>query len=98
MKSFKVPRKFSRSIEEQEIAVPVLQPKYLSVDQVRALYGLTRGVLYPLLREGRIESVCVIGRDQDGEPRSRGKRLVSVASLEAYLSKLTEQQVEGVGA
>jgi len=95
MKSFKVPRKFSRSIEEPEIAVPVLQPKYLSVDQVRALYGLTRGVLYPLLREGRIESVCIIGKDRDGAPRSRGKRLVLVSSLECYLSKLSERQEVG---
>jgi hypothetical protein len=98
MKSTKVPRRFSRSIEESDIGIPVLQPKYLSVDQVRVLYGLTRGVLYPLLREGRIQSVCIVGRDRDGEPRSRGKRLVSVASLEAYLSRLTGGQTEGVGA
>jgi len=99
MKSHKLPRRFSRTIEEPEIALlSVLQPKYLSVDQVRPLYGLTRGVLYPLLRDGLIESVCIVGKDQDGKPRSRGKRLISVASLESYLSNLAGQQTQGVGA
>jgi hypothetical protein len=95
MKSTKLPRKFSRSIDEPEIAVPVLEPKYLTIDQIRLLYGLTRGVLYPLLNSGAIESVCVIGKDQDGAPRSRGKRLVRVSSLESYLSGLSERQEIG---
>jgi hypothetical protein len=95
MKSQKLPRRFSRTIEEPEIAVPALQPKYLSVDQCRPIYGLTRGVLYPLLRDGVIQSVCIVGKDQNGKRRSRGKRLILVESLERYLSQLAEQ--EGVG-
>jgi hypothetical protein len=90
MKSQKLPRRFSRTIEEQEIAAPILQPKYLSVDQVRPIYGLTRGVLYPLLKEGQIKSVCVVGKGANGLLRSRGKRLIEVASLEAYLARSKE--------
>jgi len=71
---------------------PVLQPKYLSVDQVRLIYGLTRGVLYPLLRDGVIKSVCVVGKDQNGKRRSRGKRLILISSLESHLAQLAEQE------
>jgi hypothetical protein len=92
MKSSNVSRKFSRSIEEPDISIPVLAPKYLSVDQVRAVYGITRGVLYALLKDRRVESVCVISRDGDGALRSRGKRLINVASLDAYLGQLAAEQ------
>jgi hypothetical protein len=96
MKTTKLSRRFLRSIQEPEITPPVLQPKYLSVDQVRPIYGVTRGVLYPLLRDGVIQSVCIVGKDQNGKRRSRGKRLILVESLERYLSQLAQQQ--GMGA
>jgi hypothetical protein len=95
MKSQKLSRRFSRTIEEPEIRVSVLEPTHIDVNQVRPYCGLTRGVLYPLLKEGVIKSVVVIGKDRNGKLRSRGKRLVSVASLKAYLARLEE---EGIGA
>jgi hypothetical protein len=92
MKSSTFPRKFRRTIQEEEQPPKLvsLQPKFLSVDQVRTIYGLTRGVLYPLMKEGLVESISIVSRDRDGKTRSRGKRIVSVESLENYLAGLAK--------
>jgi hypothetical protein len=90
MKSSTLPKRFSRTIQEDKVAAQPLQPKFLSVDQVRPIYGLTRGVLYPLIKQGLIKSVCIIDKGPDGKARSRGKRLIEVASLESYLAGLAK--------
>ena len=89
-KSSTLPKNFSRTVQEDKVTVQPLGPKYLSIDQIRPLYGLTRGVLYALIREGRVKNVSIIARDPSGKARSRGKRLIEVASLESYLSGLAK--------
>lgn len=52
---------------------------------VRSRYGIGRSLLYELMREGKIKSVCL-----RREGRATGMRLVSARSLETYITSHTE--------
>ena len=66
---------------------PLSELKYLRPAQVPRRYLFSRSILYELLGAGKIESVSV--RKPGGV---RGIRLVSVASIEAFLAKLVAEQ------
>ena len=66
---------------------PLSELKYLRPAQVPRRYPFSRSILYELLAAGKIESVSV--RKPGGV---RGIRLVSVASIEAFLAKLVAEQ------
>ena len=66
---------------------PLSELKYLRPAQVPRRYPFSRSILYELLGAGKIESVSV--RKPGGV---RGIRLVSVASIEAFLAKLVAEQ------
>jgi hypothetical protein len=60
---------------------------HLRPGQVSRVYPISRALTYHLLNRGEIKSVLI------HKPGSiRGIRLVSVASIEAYLTKLAEEQ------
>ena len=70
---------------------PLADLAYLRPDQVPRRYPFSKALVYHLLNSGDIKSVLV------HKPGSvRGVRLVSAASIEAFLAKLArEQQDEG---
>jgi hypothetical protein len=70
---------------------PLADMAYLRPDQVPFRYPFSKPLTYHLLNRGEIKSVLI------HKPGSRrGIRLVSVASIEAYLARLAqEQQDEG---
>jgi hypothetical protein len=70
---------------------PLADLAYLRPDQVPLRYPFSKALVYHLLNSGDIKSVLV------HKPGSvRGARLISVASIEAWLARLAkEQQGEG---
>ena len=66
---------------------PLSELKYLRPAQVPRRYPFSRSILYELLGDGKIKSISV--RKPGGV---RGIRLVSVASIEAFLAKLAAEQ------
>jgi hypothetical protein len=66
---------------------PLVDLKYLRPVQVPRRYPFSRSLLYELLAAGKIESILM--RKPGGV---RGIRLVSVASIEAYLARLAREQ------
>jgi hypothetical protein len=75
--------KFSPLNQASENLPPAIPPKYMDPGRVDDVYGISGGKLYPLINSGRVVSITLC------EPgKSRGKRLVLVASLEAYLKSL----------
>jgi len=89
MKSTKFGRtKFSPkgSNEPNTVLLPVNR-KYAKPATVTQIYDLSHGKVYALIREGLIKSITL------REPgRSRGSRLIEIASLEKYLRSLEEPQ------
>jgi hypothetical protein len=66
---------------------PLSELEYLRPAQVPRRYPFSRSTLYELLGAGKIKSISV------RKPGSvRGIRLVSVASIEAFLAKLVAEQ------
>jgi hypothetical protein len=65
----------------------VPNPKFLRVHDIKAIYGITDTGIYRLISAGLIKTV-----DVRRPGCSRGVRLVDVASLDAYLAKLAEEQ------
>ncbi|MEI7774860.1 MAG: hypothetical protein WCK17_08795 [Verrucomicrobiota bacterium] len=59
--------------------------EWLRPGDVRPRYGIGRSLLYELLKEGKIKSVCL-----RREGRATGIRLVSAISIEAYISSHEE--------
>jgi len=59
------------------------KPKYGDFRYVEQHYGVTKGVLYPLFQDGRVKSIVI-----QNAGTSRGKRLINLESLEAYLESL----------
>ena len=55
--------------------------EWLRPGDVRPRYGISRSLLYELLKEGKIKSVCL-----RREGRATGIRLVSARSIEAYIT------------
>jgi hypothetical protein len=66
---------------------PLADLAYLRPDQVRRRYPFSRALLYQLLNSGDIKSILIRKRGS-----IRGIRLVSVASIEAYLARLAHEQ------
>jgi len=60
-------------------------PEWLRPGDVRLRYGIGRSLLYELMREGKIKSVCL-----RREGRATGIRLVSAISIAAYISSHEE--------
>lgn len=59
--------------------------EWLRPGDVRPRYGIGRSLLYELLKEGKIKSVCL-----RREGRATGLRLVSARSLEQYIASHEE--------
>jgi hypothetical protein len=66
---------------------PLADLAYLRPDQVPLRYPFSRALTYQLLNSGAIRSVSI-----PGPGGVRGIRLISVASIEAYLSRLAKEQ------
>jgi hypothetical protein len=66
---------------------PLADLAYLRPDQVPRRYPFSRALVYQLLNSGDIKSILVRKRGS-----VRGIRLVSVASIEAYLARLAKEQ------
>ena len=75
------------SLPQAETRSPLCELKYLRPAQVPRRYPFSRSILYELLGAGKIKSISV--RKPGGV---RGIRLVSVASIEAFLAKLVAEQ------
>lgn len=69
-------------------ALNISGPRYLRVAQIVAIYGLSRPVIFRLIASRAIKSVSVT----QTPTATRGSRLIEVASLDAFLAKLAEQQ------
>jgi hypothetical protein len=67
---------------------PEVTPLYAEFHWVTARYGLQRNKIYSLINGGYIRSKKVITKDDLGEIRSRGRTLIHIPSLEAYLDSL----------
>jgi len=64
---------------------PAIKPEWLRPKDVTAWFGLGRGRVYQLMEEGKVKNVSLRGPD---EPH--GTRLVSYASMAAYLESIAE--------
>jgi len=75
-------QRFTRRAEEVSAEEKAKLPiKYLDTDDVSRIYSITGGRLRPILKRHPELSITLV------EPgRSRGKRLIIVAKLEAYLA------------
>ena len=66
-------------------------PEWLRVEQVRALYGLSRSKVFELIREGQ-----VVAASLSSPGKSRGVRLISRKSLDELISaSITTSNKEG---
>lgn len=66
---------------------PLADLAYLRPDQVPRRYPFSKALVYHLLNSGDIKSILI------HKPGSvRGIRLISVASIEAYLARLAKEQ------
>jgi hypothetical protein len=75
------------SLPQAETRSALCDLTYLRPAQVPRRYPFSRSILYELLGAGKIKSISV------RKPGSvRGIRLVSVASIEAFLAKLVAEQ------
>jgi len=64
-----------------------VEPKYTDFDGLEAGYAISKGKAYPIIARGDIKIVRLI------EPgKSRGKVLIDIASVEAYLNRLSAEQ------
>jgi hypothetical protein len=89
MTTAKLPRR--RTARPGEIPsteeVAQLPVKYLDPDAVCRIYTITRGRLWPILKCHPELSITLVDPG-----RSRGKRLINVAKLEAFLALKAEEQ------
>ena len=58
-----------------------VSPQWLRVEQVQALYGLSRSKVFELIREGQVVAASV-----SSPGKSRGVRLISRESLDELIS------------
>jgi hypothetical protein len=65
----------------------ILPPKWLRIPAAVRYSGLSRSILYRLIKDGRIKSVCV--RDKN---KLRGVRLCSVESIDFFLKSIPEAE------
>ncbi|MBT6168392.1 MAG: helix-turn-helix domain-containing protein [Verrucomicrobia bacterium] len=68
-----------------------ISPQWLRVEQVQALYGLSRSKVFELIREGQ-----VVAASLSSPGKSRGVRLISRESLDELISaSITTSNKEG---
>ncbi|MDA7493276.1 helix-turn-helix domain-containing protein [Akkermansiaceae bacterium] len=66
-------------------------PQWLRVEQVQALYGLSRSKVFELIREGQVTAASL-----SSPGKSRGVRLISRESLDELISaSITTSNKEG---
>ncbi|MDA7654430.1 helix-turn-helix domain-containing protein [Akkermansiaceae bacterium] len=66
-------------------------PQWLRVEQVQALYGLSRSKVFELIREGQVIAASLLSPG-----KSRGVRLISRESLDELISaSITTSNKEG---
>jgi hypothetical protein len=75
----------SNDTDRNAVAAPqgALKPEWIRPKDVPRIFGVGRGQLYDLLKEGRIKSVSMRKRGQ-----KHGTRLISYDSLKNYLESL----------
>lgn len=68
-----------------------VSPQWLRVEQVQALYGLSRSKVFELIREGQVTAASLLSPG-----KSRGVRLISRESLDELISaSITTSNKEG---
>ena len=78
-------------LEEATNDTSTVSPKWLRVEQVQALYGLSRSKVFELIREGQ-----VVAASLSSPGKSRGVRLISRESLdELIFASITTSTKEG---
>lgn len=78
-------------LEEAMNHKPTVSPKWLRVEQVQALYGLSRSKVFELIRENQVEAASLTSHG-----KSRGVRLISRESLdELIFASITTSNKEG---
>jgi len=68
-------------LEEAMNHKSTVSPEWLRVEQVQALYGLSRSKVFELIREGQVTAAYV-----SYPGKSRGVRLISRESLDELIS------------
>ncbi|MDA7608139.1 helix-turn-helix domain-containing protein [bacterium] len=78
-------------LEEATNHKSTVSPEWLRVEQVQALYGLSRSKVFELIREGQVTSASL-----SSPGKSRGVRLISRESLDELISaSITTSNKEG---
>ncbi|MDB4585925.1 helix-turn-helix domain-containing protein, partial [Akkermansiaceae bacterium] len=86
--NMKTPMSF---LEEATNDTSTISPQWLRVEQVQALYGLSRSKVFELIREDQIEAASLTSHG-----KSRGVRLISRESLDELISaSITTSSKEG---
>jgi hypothetical protein len=62
------------------------EPEWCRVPDVFRIFGIRRGSLYNLLKDGEIKSVCLRRRGY-----KQGQRLIQIASVRDFLNRLQTQ-------
>jgi helix-turn-helix protein len=65
----------------------IVPPKWLRMPAACRYSGLSRSILYRLINDGRIKSVCV--RDRN---KLRGVRLIAAESIDRYLESIPDAE------
>jgi hypothetical protein len=80
-------RELEALLSAQKQNNPLADLKFLRPVQVPKVYPISRARLYQLLADGSIKSILLRQKHS-----IRGSRLISVASIEAYLARLAKEQ------
>jgi hypothetical protein len=78
-------------IREELRTTPVIEPHWLKLPAAVRYSSVSRSKIYEKIESGEIRSICL--RDRD---KTRGIRLVSKPSLDAYLSKFENTKSQPV--
>ena len=84
-------RELEALLSAQKQNNPLADLKFLRPVQVPKVYPISRARLYQLLADGSIKSILLRQKHS-----IRGSRLISVASIEAYLARLAKEQKDEV--
>ena len=78
-------------LEEATSNTSTVSPEWLRVEQVQALYGLSRSKVFELVREDQVTAASLLSPG-----KSRGVRLISRESLDELISaSITTSNKEG---
>jgi hypothetical protein len=80
-------RELEALLSAQKQNNPLADLKFLKPVQVPKVYPISRARLYQVLADGSIKSILLRQKHS-----IRGSRLISVASIEAYLARLAKEQ------